>query len=207
MAADSVRTTSLGEETALSRIDRFGIWLSSRKMRAAFGRVEGKRFADLGCGFQAQTSRDVIRRVAETTLVDLSISDEWKGLPSVRVIEGRLPGVMAQLESGSFDLVACSSVLEHVVEDAELLREIRRVLAPGGVCFINVPSWLGKRFLEFSAFRLRTSPMLEMDDHKTYYDVKDLWPRLVAAGFLPHNIICKRHKAGLNTYAVCRLDG
>ena len=45
-----------------------------------------------------------------------------------------------------------------------------------------------------------------MDDHKTYYDPKDLWPLLVKAGFAPHAIACGRHKFGLNTLAVCRVD-
>ena len=76
--------------------------------------------------------------------------------------------------------------------------------SPNGVLFVNVPSWAGKRLLEFSAFRLGLSPAVEMDDHKTYYDPRDLWPMLVRAGFIPHNITCRRHKFGLNTYAVCK---
>ena len=75
---------------------------------------------------------------------------------------------------------------------------------PGGVLLVNVPSWRGKRFLELSAFRLGASPADEMDDHKCYYDPRDLWPMLVAAGFRPQDIRCHRHKFGLNTFAVCR---
>ena len=67
-----------------------------------------------------------------------------------------------------------------------------------------MPSWRGKTALEFSAFRLGTSPVVEMDDHKTYYDPRDLWPLLVRAGFRPHAIRCFKHKFGLNTFAVCR---
>jgi hypothetical protein len=43
-----------------------------------------------------------------------------------------------------------------------------------------------------------------MDDHKMYYDPKDLWPLLVRSGFAPHAISCRRHKFGLNTVAVCK---
>ena len=88
----------------------------------------------------------------------------------------------------------------------DLLQQIHRVLKPGGRALINVPSWRGKRFLEFSAFRLGLSPASEMDDHKTYYDVKDLWPLLVASGFRPSRIRCFSHKFGLNTFAVCDKD-
>ena len=70
---------------------------------------------------------------------------------------------------------------------------------------VNVPTWRGKRALEFAAFRLGVSPADEMNDHKRYYDPKDLWPLLVEAGFRPSDIRCHRHKLGLNTFAVCRV--
>ena len=44
-----------------------------------------------------------------------------------------------------------------------------------------------------------------MNDHKMYYDPKDLWPLLVRAGFIPQNIRIGTHKFGLNSYAVCRV--
>ena len=39
-----------------------------------------------------------------------------------------------------------------------------------------------------------------------YYDVRDLWPLLVAAGFRPSQIDCFSHKFGLNTFAVCKAE-
>lgn len=53
---------------------------------------------------------------------------------------------------------------------------------------INVPTWFAKPVLEFSAFRLGTSPRIEMEDHKMYYDKRMLWPLLVQAGFKPSQI-------------------
>jgi hypothetical protein len=40
-----------------------------------------------------------------------------------------------------------------------------------------------------------------MDDHKMYYDKRDLWPLLVKAGFRPHDIRLRYHKLGLNLFA------
>jgi SAM-dependent methyltransferase len=40
-------------------------------------------------------------------------------------------------ESGSFDLVMCTQVFEHVPEPEGTLREIHRVLAPGGVALVS----------------------------------------------------------------------
>ncbi len=85
------------------------------------------------------------------------------------------------------------------------MNHFHRILAPGGTCIVNVPSWIGKRLLELAAFRLSVSPRDEMDDHKRYYDPRDLWPMLVRAGFKPSMIRCHRHKFGLNTSAVCRV--
>ena len=72
---------------------------------------------------------------------------------------------------------------------------------------VNVPTWRGKAVLEFSAFRLSTSPAVEMNDHKMYYDKRDLWPLLVRAGFLPSAIRLKNHKFGLNLFAAARKEG
>ncbi|TSC64203.1 MAG: type 11 methyltransferase [Parcubacteria group bacterium Gr01-1014_106] len=43
------------------------------------------------------------------------------------------------LEDDSFDAVICISVLEHVEEPQQAMKEVRRVLKPGGYCFLYVP--------------------------------------------------------------------
>jgi SAM-dependent methyltransferase len=42
----------------------------------------------------------------------------------------------------SFDIVICSQVYEHVIDQAGLANEIKRVLQPGGVCFFSGPNRL-----------------------------------------------------------------
>lgn len=47
---------------------------------------------------------------------------------------------------GRFDAVVAGEVLEHIENDALALREVRRVLAPGGVVAVSVPAhpdWFG----------------------------------------------------------------
>lgn len=44
------------------------------------------------------------------------------------------------LRDASVDAVICSSVLEHVRDPRSALGEIRRILAPGGLLFLYVPS-------------------------------------------------------------------
>lgn len=46
---------------------------------------------------------------------------------------------MACYPNGSFDLVICSHVLEHIPDDLCAMREIRRILAPEGIAVLLVP--------------------------------------------------------------------
>ena len=202
--AEATRSTAFGQSGALSVADRLGIWLSGHRVRKEVGDFAGKAIGDFGCGFQARFTRTVLGEVASATLVDVALAEDLKESPKVRAIEGTLPEALGAVATDSLDVIMCVSVLEHLWHPDVALAEFHRILAPGGVCVVNVPSWRGKRFLELSAFRLGLSPAEEMDDHKRYYDPRDLWPLLVEAGFLPHGIRCYRHKVGLNTFATCR---
>jgi SAM-dependent methyltransferase len=187
-------------------VDRLGIRLSGRRIRRFVRDFSGKHLGDFGCGYQATFARSVLDLVETAVLVDLALAPDLRSHPKVEAIEGALPGGLAGIETGSLDVILCISVLEHLWDPLTTLEEIRRISAPGGLVLINVPSWRGKRYLEFSAFRLGLSPADEMDDHKAYYDPKDLWPLLVRAGFRPSGIRCFTHKLGLNTFAVCRTE-
>jgi len=203
----ATREYAYGQQAKLTVVDRFGIWLSARRVHREAGSVASRSIADFGCGFQARIARTLAPTAASLTLVDVAVAEEAKRLANTSVIEGELPAALAQLPDANFDLVLCLSVLEHLWQPENMLAECRRVLAPGGLLLLNVPSWRGKRFLEFSAFRLGLSPTDEMNDHKRYYDPRDLWTLLRAAGFLPREIHCVRHKFGLNTFASCRISG
>ncbi len=201
------RQGSYGQTRQPTLVDRFGIWLSARRIRVYAGNVSGKRIGDFGCGHDARIARSFLASADHLVLVDLTVAPELKEDPRVTAIEGKLPDALEELPDGSLDIILCNSVLEHLWTPVDALTAFHRLLAPDGIALINVPSWRGKWFLEFSAFQLGLSPAEEMDDHKAYYDPRDLWPLLVRAGFLPHNITCFRHKLGLNTFAVCRKGG
>jgi SAM-dependent methyltransferase len=203
---DVSREAAFGQEGRITGVDRAGVWLSGHQIRRTVGSLDDKDVGDVGCGFQATYMRTVLDTVRSATLVDISLADDLKSRPNVTAIEGKLPGVLEDLPDRSLDVILCMSVLEHLWAPDQALTHFRRLVRPGGVLAINVPSWRGKRALEFSAFRLGLSPASEMDDHKRYYDPRDLWPLLVAARFMPHGIRCFRHKFGLNTFAVCKVD-
>ena len=207
MTGDPVRRTSFGQSADGTLVDRFGVWLSARQVRRLAGSFSGKDVGDFGCGFEATLVRSLLPEVSSATVVDVALAPDLLDHPKVVAHVGAMPEVLRKVPSESLDIALCMSVVEHLWNPQESLDELHRVLRPGGRCLVNVPSWAGKRALEFSAFRLGLSPTEEMDDHKLYYDPRDLWPLVVRAGFQPHAIRCFRHKFGLNTFAVATKTG
>lgn len=183
-------------------VDRFGMWLSLRAIRRKLPAGNGLEILDLGCGFRAAQLLALDGRFKHGTCVDFHIADEVKQRTDVTVVERSVEEAIPGLTGRGFDVVLLVSVLEHLKSPTEALRSIYGLLKPGGVLLVNVPTWRGKWFLEFSAFRLGLSPAVEMDDHKMYYDKRDLWPLLVGAGFKPSCLRLNYHKFGLNLFAV-----
>jgi SAM-dependent methyltransferase len=198
------RDESFGQGYDPTVADRFGVWLSARQIRTWVPSFRGKRVGDFGCGFHATFARTILDDASSVVLADVALADDLRNNPKVEAHLGPLEPTLAALPDASLDVIMCISVLEHLWEPTDALKQFQRILAPGGVCLLNVPSWAGKRYLELSAFKLKLSPAYEMNDHKMYYDVKDFWPLLVRAGFWPEHIKCFSHKFGLNTFAVCR---
>ena len=46
-----------------------------------------------------------------------------------------------KFKDNSFDAIICLHVLEHIHEDIKAMRELYRVLAPGGWAILQVPIW------------------------------------------------------------------
>lgn len=197
---------AFGHGHKLTLVDRFGVWLSARSLRRFARGFNDKAIADFGCGYNATFVRSILDEVASAVVCDVALAPDLKADPKVTALEGTLPEAISTVESGSVDVVMCVSVLEHLEDPSATLAEFRRIVRPGGVVLLNVPTWRGKRALEASAFKLGLSPADSIDDHKCYYDPEDLWPMLVRAGFRPRHIKCFRHKFGLNTFAACRVD-
>lgn len=193
-------TESYGQH-GVTWVDRFGVWLSQRAIRRWLPAGDKLRVLEPGCGYRATQLVALRDRMQEGTGVDFTIAPELRALPGLVFHEGPIEATLPKLAAGAYDVVLLISVLEHLREPRAALESAHRLLRPGGVLLVNVPTWRGKFFLEFSAFRLGLSPKVEMDDHKMYYDQRDLWPLLVQAGFRPSAIHLSYHKFGLNLFA------
>ncbi|MDX2010433.1 MAG: methyltransferase domain-containing protein [Myxococcaceae bacterium] len=135
----------------VARLEKQGDWTAAFTF-PGFGARPGERVVDLACGVGAMSSRlasqfDGLRLVG----VDLSATqlaacrENHPTIPVLRADATRLP-----FPDGSIDKVFCSWLLEHVASPVAVLREVRRVLKPGGVC----------QFVEVDNFSFVTRPHL-----------------------------------------------
>jgi SAM-dependent methyltransferase len=200
------RRESYGER-GLSPVDRFGVWLSSRAIERHVELGPSARVLDIGCGYDATLLCSLAPRIGSGVGVDLHVSEDAQRTARLEFIESSIEEALPTIRDESLDVVFAISVLEHLTQPDQALRHCHRVLAESGSLVVNVPTWRGKRFLELSAFRLGVSPAVEMDDHKMYYDKRDLWPLLVRSGFRPRGVNLRYHKFGLNLFAVARKLG
>lgn len=101
----------------------------------------GGRLLDVGCG--AGTFLRAAARagwVAEGVEVSATAAEHNRAA-GFKVFNGEL--AEARYPEGHFDVVIASEVLEHVAEPREMLREILRVLRPGGLLWATTPNGRG----------------------------------------------------------------
>jgi SAM-dependent methyltransferase len=188
----------------LTLADRLGVWLSQRAIRRHLPGRNDLEVLEFGCGYRATQLVALEPKLKQGIGIDFQIAPELQSREGFTFYQGTIEEIIPKLESETLDVAMLISVLEHLVEPQLVLQSAWRLLRPSGLLLVNVPTWVGKRFLELSAFRLGFSPKLEIDDHKMYYGKRDLWPMLIRAGFKPSEIRLKYHKFGLNLFAAAK---
>jgi SAM-dependent methyltransferase len=117
-------------------------WGKRLVMRRLLGealRRPGLRILDIGCGAGANALE--LSAFGDVTASDRSLDAlafvRSRGVERVVAAEApRLP-----FRDGAFDVVTAYDVIEHVEDDHGFVRELARVLAPGGSLAIHVPAW------------------------------------------------------------------
>lgn len=105
-----------------------------------------------------------------------------------------------QFEDGAFDVVICNHVLEHVPDDRAAMRELRRVLASGGIAVLQTPySTRLESAIEDPGVDDDDARWLlfGQEDHVRLYG-RDLFTRLADAGF---TLDVKGHHEALAPYS------
>lgn len=188
----------------LTPVDRLGVWLSQRAIHRHLPRRNDLEVLELGCGYRATQLIALEPKLKRGIGVDFQIEPELQTLEKFTFHLGTIEQTLPKLESETVDVVMLISVLEHLAEPQSVIQSAWRLLRRSGLLLVNVPTWSGKRFLEWSAFRLGFSPKMEIDDHKMYYDKRDLWPMLVRAGFKPSQIRLRYLQVRFESFCSCQ---
>jgi SAM-dependent methyltransferase len=118
------------------------------------GLLPGDRVLDMGAG-AGRHSFEMYRRGADVIAFDMD-AEELENVRNLFVAmkeAGEVPdGAEADVKQGDalalpfadgeFDRIVAAEVLEHIWEDVAAIRELVRVLRPGGTLAISVPRWL-----------------------------------------------------------------
>jgi methionine biosynthesis protein MetW len=117
------------------------MYIKIRKSIRMFGRMEGAKVLDVGCGDGYISSK--IGEGTGAKMFGVDISDNAlcearkRGIDAhkVNLDKDKLP-----FRDGYFDAVFCGDVVEHVFDTERLLAEIHRVLKPKGFLIMSVPN-------------------------------------------------------------------
>ncbi|MCL2104428.1 MAG: class I SAM-dependent methyltransferase [Kiritimatiellaeota bacterium] len=104
----------------------------------------------------------------------------------------------------TFDVIICNHVLEHVPDDTRALRELWRVLTPGGLAIFQTPYAVGLEKTREHQPEITTPEQRRefygQEDHVRLYG-RDIFDRICAAGFVSE---MKTHDDCLNAMNALR---
>jgi SAM-dependent methyltransferase len=97
------------------------------------------RILDAGCG----SGRNMVELTRRGTVTGVELSETSVELARARDCGEVLQGSVMQMPfpDASFDLAVSLDVVEHLEDDLGALRELRRVVVPGGVLLVTVPAY------------------------------------------------------------------
>ena len=162
------------------------VWDDSRRLEAILHYVDADEpidHLDIGCGLGSMVEAGAKRLGLNSIGVDvLKYSAQFCRDQGLQAQVGSLTDT--GFEDESFDLVTAMNVLEHIPETEEGLREIHRVLRPGGIVGLIVPSG-GYLKAHLLRHRYRNYHGKRAGFHQTYHNFDTLLPLMGRAGFRP----------------------
>jgi SAM-dependent methyltransferase len=161
----------------------------------------GARVLDVGSADGAMFRR-LERTIGEGVGIDSGLERDVSG-PNWRLVKGWFPDDLPSLEP--FDVITMLAVLEHIPPDEqpELARNCARLLRPGGLLVITVPSTRVDAIVD-ALVRLRLMRAVAIEQHWGFDPATT--PDVFAPAGL-HTVDAKRFQLGLNNLFVLRKPG
>lgn len=180
-------------------LDKFLRKYRIRMVKPTIEKYNNCKLLDIGCGWEAKLLKSI------ENYIDYGVGIDFKPpklkTEKLETIESFLEKELP-FENESFDVVTMLAVLEHLSCPEDILKEIHRVLKKDGRLIITVPSKIVKPILEFLAYNMHVIDMLEIEDHKKYYNKKDIFEAAEISNF-----IVEKHKyfqLGCNNFAILK---
>jgi SAM-dependent methyltransferase len=106
---------------------------------AELGLPANARLLDAGCG----SGRFMVELAQLGNVTGVELSDTSVALARERQLGEIVAGSVLEMPfaDDSFDLAVSLDVIEHLEDDLGALRELRRVVAPGGALLVTVPAY------------------------------------------------------------------
>lgn len=122
-------------------LDRYNRTIVLRSL-APHLQKRGAVYMDIGCS-SGYLLEDVISAFPQveaygSDYLASGLAQCHKALPNVPLFQ--LDITNSRLPTGHFDAVSCLNVLEHVKEDVKGIKELHRILKPGGTAIATVPA-------------------------------------------------------------------
>lgn len=158
---------------------------------------------DLGCGYNFKLYDYLKNLNPKYYGLDMQIN-QLNSSPEANLIQYNFDTDTAlPFKDDFFDYVLSLANLEHLINFQNNLREIYRILKPGGCLLITTPTKFAKPFLELLA-ALHIINSKEITDHKQYFTTDSLLNALTQAGFATQNISHQYWQFGCNHFIIAK---
>ena len=149
---------------------------------------------DVGCDEPQILFQKVCKQMNSCVGIDIVVKPGKKG--NVKILRQDLQKRI-DVPDQSADAITFLAVLEHMKHPKEMIQEAYRILRPGGVLLVTVPSPASKRILEFFA-KISLVRQEMVDQHENYFTVDQLRELSKKAGF--SSTFVEHWEFGYNTF-------
>ena len=154
--------SSLGK--SFPRSERIVQWLSNQIEIKTKGSI-----IDIGCG-NGSFLKEFQKKYQDWTQIGLELDDRNEkiinSIPNTRLLVSKINEV-----NEKFDVIVLIHALEHIINPALFLNDIKKILNPGGILFIEIPN------LKLAPFDILIA------DHCSHFTIETLEKLLNNAGF------------------------